>query len=454
MKRRQTSARLFGVAFAACVILAQPFAARAQNLEASGRLAARVDQWIKPYERAGDFSGAVLIAQGDRILVEKTYGSADFLHKVPNRAETRFRVASLSKTFTAAAIELLLQEKRVGLNDSLGQYVSGIANGEKITIEQLLSHESGVGTVDNPDSYRDCLSTADFLERLRKAKQFFSPGTGSQYSNEGYFLLALVIEKVSGTSYESFLQENIFGRLGMKNTGSACRDLPPGANAIGNVPGAANGGVIPLPFNEAAEIGPGSIYSNVGDLLVWLKAVDTNPLFRNRALKYPYGWGRRNYSGHRLIEQSGILEGFNAHVALYAEEHIYAVILSNIQSGLFNRIPKDLEAVLFGGETSTPPAVKGIKVTPLKLEEYAGEYTSKAISYHQTLLVQDGRLCMRWGTFPFLRALIPTGTDQFFLRYEYADVRFERDGSSKVVRMTWKWPEGEPMEFQKLEKSP
>ena len=111
--------------------------------------------------------------------------------------------------------------------------------------------------------------------------------------------------------------------------------------------GAEARSVEPLPFPEAAKIGPGSLYSNAHDLYLWLRAVDTNPRFRVDRLEYPFGWGKRNYSGRDLIEQSGIHEGFNAHMALYPKDHVYIVVLSNIQSGLFNRIPKDLEAIVW-----------------------------------------------------------------------------------------------------------
>lgn len=171
----------------------------------------RADQWIKPYVAAGDFSGVVLIAKGDQILVEKAYGKANFEHDVANEVGTRFRIASLSKTFTAAAIELLTAQGKLSLKDPLSKYVSGIPNGDSITVEHLLLHQSGVGELDDPDVYRQC--------------------------------------------------------------------------------------------------------------------------------------------GRDLIEQSGMHEGFGSHMALYPKEHIYAVVLSNVQSGFFNRIPKDLEAVLFGWET-------------------------------------------------------------------------------------------------------
>jgi CubicO group peptidase (beta-lactamase class C family) len=406
----------------------------------------RADQWIKPYVAAGDFSGVVLIAQGDQMLVEKAYGKADFQHGVANQIGTRFRIASLSKTFTAAAIELLIARGKLSLKDLLSKYVSGIPNGDKITVEQLLTHKSGVGELDAADMYRDCLTNEELIRRLRVAPPLFPPGTASHYSNEGYFLLAMISEKVSGIPYAAFLQKNVFDPLRLAHTGSACKEPPTGPNAAGNVPGAEAGSVVPLPFEEAAIIGPGSLYSTAHDLYAWLRAVDTNRTFQVERLEYPYGWGKRNYSGRDLIEQSGIHEGFDAHMALYPKEHLYAVVLSNVQSGLFNRIPKDLEAILFGGETSRPVEVKPEAVDVATLEEYAGTYTAPEIPVPQNLVVRDGKLHMQWGSYPFLRILTPTAKDEFFFRYEYARVRFERD-KGKIVRMVWQWPGGGPMTF-------
>jgi CubicO group peptidase (beta-lactamase class C family) len=195
----------------------------------------------------------LLIAQGDRVLVAKAYGKADFKDDVANRLETRFRIASLSKTFTAAAIERLITEGKLSLNDHLSKYVSGIANGDKITVEQLLDHESGVGELDAADVYRECLSNEELIQRLRGVTPLFAPGADSHYSNEGYFLLAMILERVSGVSYAQFLQKNIFDPLNLTSAGSACKDLPQGPNAAGHVPGAIEGSVVPLPFPQAAK---------------------------------------------------------------------------------------------------------------------------------------------------------------------------------------------------------
>jgi len=218
-------------------------------------------------------------------------------------------------------------------SDLLSRYIAGIPNGDAITIEQLLTHESGVGVLDSEETYSDCISHDDLVRRLGGVKPLFAPGKESAYSNEGYFLLAAIVERVSGARYEEYLHKNIFAPLQMENSDVVCRDLPEGRDAFGSVATASEVRLHSLPFNEAALDGAGSIYSHAEDLMRRLRAVDVNPSFAVSQLKYPYGWGKRKYSSRELIEQSGQLAGFISQVALYPKEHVYAIVLGNIQSG-------------------------------------------------------------------------------------------------------------------------
>ena len=414
-------------------------------------VSARADAWLKAYQAAGDFSGVVLLAQGDRVLFQGAYGSADPQVGSPNRLETRFRVASVSKTFTAAAIEKLAKDGKLRYGDPLSRYVNGIPNGDSITIEQLLLHESGVGVLDSEEIYRDCLSRQEVVRRLASAKPLFHPGKESRYSNEGYFLLAAVIERVTGGSYGEFLRNNFFAPLQMENSGTACRNLPEGRNAFGSVATASEAHIRPLPYNEAALDGPGSVFSSAQDLYQWLRAVDTNPNFDLSKLKYPYGWGKRKYSSRDLIEQSGQVEGFQAHIAIYPREHIYAVVLSNIQSGFSGRIPRDLEAVLFGGEVSLPPQITTIVLGDRSMRQYIGGYHTADKSHSQTLDIREGHITMHWDSDQFWREMAMIEGDTFFLRAEYARIHFERGTDGLVYRMTWSWPGGTLLTLNKDE---
>ena len=404
-------------------------------------VAQRTDQWLTPYVAAHDFSGVVLIAQGDRVLVEKAYGEADFAHGRPNTVDTRFRIASLSKSFTAAGIEMLAKQGKLSFDDHLSRYIEGIPNGHIITIRELLLHTSGVGVLDSPTVVRHCLPDAELLRRMRKNPPLFRPGEHWEYSNEGYFLLGMIIQKVSGQSYGRFMQRKIFQPLDLQSAGTTCQQMPPGDDALGYMPDAGSG-VQRVAFDEAMQSGPGSIYSRARDVYRWLLAVDTDPRFQNGAYEAPYAWNKRSYSGHQLMEASGIAEGFGSHMTLYPKEHIYAVVLSNVQSGFLDRIPHDLDTVLFGGDTMRPPEVKAVPVDPAALQAYVGSYKSEGPSDRLNITARDGVLYMHWGDDPLWRTLTPVGKDEFYFRSEYAEVHFERDATGQVSGTTWQWAQG------------
>ena len=403
------------------------------------------DSYFSAYAASKDFSGVVLLAQGDKVLVQKTYGMADAARRVPNRIDTAFRIASLSKTFTGAGIAILMERGKVGLKDPLSKYVPDFPNGQNITIEQLLSHTSGVGQLDSPETSRNCLPLAEMARRIGAIKPMFAPGTNDAYSNEGYVLLAAVIEQVSGTSYDRFLRQNIFTPLHMEHTGIMCNRWPVAKHASGSISGLGNS-VSPLPYEEAGWNGPGSIYSTAPDLLIWLRAIEANKLFAFDKLRYPYGWGRRNYSGRKLVEQSGELEGYNSQISLYFADKIYFVFLSNIESGMFNRLPKDLESIAFGiGEPSSPAKAPEIAEPRLHLADFGGDYTSPQFPAILHVNVKDGRLWMHWSESAFWRPLIRTGNDDFYMRAEYAAIRFKRDSAGKVITSDWIWGDQPPL---------
>jgi CubicO group peptidase (beta-lactamase class C family) len=412
----------------------------AQSIKPSG-LSSKLDSYLQPYARVNDFSGVVLVAQGDRILAVREYGMADRAHSRRNLRSTAFRIASLSKTFTAAAIVMLIERGKVHLRDPLSRFFSDFPNGDHITVEQLLSHESGVGELDSPELMRHCPSSDEMVRRIAEVPPFFAPGTSDRYSNEGYVLLAAIVEHVSDMSYESFLRKNILNPLGMKHTGVMCIEWPVSDHAVGYVSGMGQS-IATLPFNEAGWNGPGSLYSTADDLYIWLKTVRANRLFKFSTLEYPYGWGKRNYSGKPLVEQSGQLEGYTAHMALYPEPEIYFVFLNNIESGLFSRVPKDVEAVLFGGKPSSPPVPPQVPAAKDALAEFAGPYFTKEYPVPIKFEIRDAHLLVHWGESPFLRPLVMTGKDQFFARAEYGSYEFMRDTTGKVSGVTAKWDFG------------
>lgn len=438
--RTKVCALIFLSAFISLYASAQDQSANS-NLKT---LVKRVDDYLNSYVNAHDFSGVVLIGQGDQVLYEKAYGIADTAIRTHNKTSTVFRIASLSKTFTAAAISMLVEQGKVGLLDPLNRFIPDFPNGAKIQIRQLLLHSSGVGQLDSPDLAGKCPSTSELVKLIAAIPPQFPPGSDNRYSNEGYVLLAAVIEKASGMSYETFLNKNIFAPLGMTRTGVMCSEWRVKDHATGSIAGLGNG-TSPLPFDEAGWNGPGSLYSTSGDLLIWLKAVSEDKLFKFSQLEYPYGWGKRDYSGKPSVEQSGQLEGYNAHMALYPQQKLYFVFLSNIESGMFNRLPKDFEALVFGGTPSVAPAVNEIRAVAKALQPLAGDYVAPTAPVPLRFVVADGRLWLHWGEDPFLRPLIMTGKDVFFLRAEYATLTFRRDVQGNGIAVSYRFGDGEPL---------
>ncbi len=194
--------------------------------------------------------------------------------------------------------------------------------------------------------------------------------------------------------------------------------------------------------------GAGSVYSTARDLLTWMQSLRRGDLLTLSSLEYPYGWGKRNYDGHPLIEQTGTLSGFTAHIALYGDDETYAIVLSNVQSGMVQRLATDLHSLLFGdGVVSTPPDPRSIDISATKLASFEGDYSSEHIPVPLRVRVESGQLTSRWGDNPFRMIWLPVGEDEFFTRQEYARAHLERDSSGVVTGATVAWPQGAPLSF-------
>lgn len=167
-----------------------------------------------------NFSGNVIIAKDDKVLFSKSYGMAKYEWRIPQNPDTKIRTASITKTFTAAAVLILIHERKLALKQTIEESIPGFPLGSKITIEQLLRHESGIP---NPDysklNFKHHLSREDILETIKSKPLLFEPGTNNSYSNGGYFLLAYIIERITGKEYGDFLREKIFSPLGLADTG-------------------------------------------------------------------------------------------------------------------------------------------------------------------------------------------------------------------------------------------
>ena len=295
-------------------------------------LEARVDALIQPYVDIGMFSGAVLIARGDSILVSKGYGMANHEFCVPHTPETKFRVASISKQFTALAIGRLIAKNRLSFETRLSDILPDFPNGEKMTILQLLEHKAGLDRLNNHAEYHQRMklrhNLADLVSWIGELPLLYPPGESRKYSS-GYLVLAYVIEKLSNRPFPEFLRQEVLIPLGLVNTGHESIDGVYHRLATGYVPGTEVGEVRKATYvAQDIKMGGGSLYSTTGDLYKFARSWHQHSLFSREMWQELVGPQERNGKKLTLYLQ-GRAPGYFAYLGKDQKQDVIAVVLSN-----------------------------------------------------------------------------------------------------------------------------
>lgn len=320
----------------------------------------KVDEYINAYVKMGKFSGSILIAQDRKVLVKKGYGMADYEHDVPNTPQTKFRIGSMGKQFTAAVIMQLQEKGLLDVDDPLTKYVPDYPNSEKITLHHLLTHTSGIPNLTNFPEHRKTIMIPSPVEktilRFKDKPLEFAPGEKFKYCNSGFLLLGIIIEKVSGKTYEEFIEENIFLPLGMVNSGydhhsSILKHRASGYNI-------SKGERVNAPYLDMSiPHAAGALYSTVEDLYLWDRALYKEKILKRASLdkmftpfkgNYGYGWRIDTIFGHKRIHHGGSIFGFQTHIARYVDDNTFIVFLCNQRPTNTRKISQDLAAITFG----------------------------------------------------------------------------------------------------------
>jgi CubicO group peptidase (beta-lactamase class C family) len=425
-----------------CISALLAIAQSADGAPNEARLAAKVEAYLAPLVAARDFGGVILIARGGKPIVQKALGLADLELNVPMATRSRFRIASITKTFTGAAVVMISERGKLSYDDPLSKYIPDFPNGDRIKIRHLLLHASGV---DNPDSLPCSEATLDDLvAELARKPLNFEPGTKSRYSNGGYALLARVIERASGKSWQDFLRDEIFSPLSLTET-AADR---PGAIIPRRVPGYVPGPGETRLRNAScqgawAAIGSGALISSTTDLHRWARAVRDQTLFKRGVLEHPYGWGVRKYFDRSAIEQSGILDGAMSYLAAYLDEDLYVVVLSNVQSGNLENIGKGLAALALGAEPpklTLPPAA--MTSTPEQRRRWLGRFANSNIGTFE-IREKEADIYLRWTGAKDDRYLAMTGGSTLYDRQDGGALELTPDAAKILIR----WGDSPPQEF-------
>jgi len=315
----------------------------------------RIDSIFTDYSK-GNFPGAaVIVAKDGKILYQKCFGYANIQHCIPVITETKFRIGSIGKQFTASAILELQEQGLLNISDPLTKYISDYPRGNEITLYHLLTHTSGIQNYTQKDGFwirsKIPIEPDSLINQFKYDSLKFSPGEDWQYSNSNYFLLGQIIEKVSGKTYAEYLNATFFVPLGMKNTG--VHDMFEVYDNAASGYEYGQGKIYNAEQRHDSHIGgAGNLYSTAKDLFVWNEAIFNGEALSESSyqnamtpvkwgdgkevtadgFKYGCGWGIMNYKGVKLIAHGGGFNGFDCWISRYPDHNVTIVVLTNSNS--------------------------------------------------------------------------------------------------------------------------
>jgi CubicO group peptidase (beta-lactamase class C family) len=431
-------------------LIAFHYAAAQTASRSTQQIAAEIDTYMKAAVDFERFSGAILVARNGRPIISKGYGMANVELEAPNTPKTVFRLASLTKQFTAAAILLLQERGKLNVKEPFCRYLTGCpATWEAITIEHLLTMSSGIPGVTAAElgALRGLPVPWDqWMEATRKKPLDFQPGSEFRYANSGYTLLGFIIERLSGKSYGDFLQENIFEPLGMKQSGyeNPRRIIKNRATGYQQLPGDP---IANVPYQEIIGLyAAGGIYSTTEDLLLWDQALYSEKLLSRKSMEemmaprnemrpgksYCYGFWTSTKHGRKEVAHGGNLVGFITYLARYPSERLSVIVLSNNGRGSSGKISGVLASIVFGAPYEVPRERKAIALAASRLEHYAGEYRYRHPVGKFVVTVENGKLFAQRNAEPKTEMFAESET-KFFLKSEDVQFTFSRDAQGVIT---------------------
>ena len=335
--------------------------------KATTKVRSKLDSLLKRIHKRHDFHGAVLVAKNKKIVYQNQIGTADFKKKTLLNKESVFQLASVSKQFTAAAIMLLQQRNQLKLTDTVNTYFPNFPY-KAVTIKTLLNHTGGLPKyfwiAEHKWQQKKAPSNNEMMELLTTSnvQRFFKPGRNFDYSNTGYFVLASIVEKISGTSFSSFLKQNIFEPLQMKNSyvysfeNDSIRDnqldgyrLHRGWRHV----------KIPSTVNDAI-VGDKNVYTTAEDLFKWTQGLHSGNLLTKKSLalmftkgetiygrKVPYGFGFRiDNKDKNSIYHYGKWNGFSTGLTTYLEDDLVVIVLEHTSYNALKSLNRKIKKIV------------------------------------------------------------------------------------------------------------
>jgi CubicO group peptidase (beta-lactamase class C family) len=426
----------------------------AATLRGDGASGDGIREWIGKLPASEMPGAAVLIARDGKVLFQAGFGLADIAKKTPITPETKFRIGSVTKQFTAAAILRLADEGKLSLMDPLSNFFPGFTYGDVITVHHLLTHTSGIRSyTDQPDFMAHVtkpVSPEELISRIRQYVPEFIPSSRFHYNNSAYFLAGEIVARVSGKPFAAYLRETFFEPLGMKDTGIYVNASPPPGVAVGYaIEGGKANPVIDWDMSWAG--GAGALYSTVGDLMRWNEGLYSGKVIKEASLKLQtspislpegvdgmrYGCGLivSEYHGLPMLSHSGGLHGWSSDLLWLPEQRCTVVTLVNAMPSAPGHDPSTLTRGLvdefLAEEIRNAPQ---LTIDPtVDLRSYpaiAGRYDYK--SRVMTVTAEKNQLFAQLTGQPKFE-IFPKGPDEFFWKGLDAKVSFLRNDQGDVI---------------------
>lgn len=426
---------------------------------AEAALAQEIATYMQAHHETRQFMGTVNVVCGDQVIFKQSYGMACLEHQVPNTPQTKFRVGSVTKQFTAAAILQLQDRGMLDVHATLDTYLPTYPHGDRLTLHQLLTHTTGLPNLTSFPDYHEWMKLPSDLDtliaRFQDLPLRFTPGTQYHYSNSNYVLLTKVLETVSGQPYAEYLAHHLLAPLGMTNTGYE--------QPLAIVPGLAQGYQITANGYQRAEFidmttpqGAGGLYSTGDDLIRWHQFLfnadhRNEAILSDRAIKtmtspqvslgiaaepslsYGYGLVIQEQGDQSRIGHGGGINGFVSSLVSLPTQAITIGVLSNVESINPEQISADLAAILLGNPYTVPQAIATVSVDPAQLDRYVGTYQLMP-QFQITVTVAAGQLFVQ-GTGQPKVGLFPTSTTEFIAHAPALQIHFSPNTDGSVDQL-------------------
>ena len=419
----------------------------------SAQDAGRMDRAISEHVDDKRYMGTALVAMGDDVLLDKAYGSANLEWDVANSPDTKFRLGSITKQFTAVSVLLLHERGEIDIYAPVKTYwPDAPAAWDMVTVAHLIHHTSGIPSITSFDDFPRWKYQPWKLETLvgkfAEPELEFEPGSQWKYSNSGYLLLSAIVGKVTGEPLGAFMQTNIFDPLEMANTGIDDTDTILAKRASGYSP--SENGIVNADYvSMTIPTGGGDMYSTTGDLLKWQRGLFGGKLLSPETLqtyltptdfeafgeaKYAAGVLVENIEGQTVYWHGGGIEGFNTWLGHDPEKDITVVVLANLNGGSANELGRSLMTLAQGGEVQLASELVEVATDDIDLEQYVGTYRVNP-QFALTFFVENGQF-MTQATGQAAHPVFASGEDEFFLKVVDARLKFNRDEDDAVRSVT------------------